>query len=388
MLLVASFGAFLAFLDATIVNVAFPSIQRSFPDSTISELSWILNAYSIVFAAFLVVSGRLADLLGRRWAFTTGVLVFTVASAFCAAAGSVGVLVAFRVVQALGAAILVPASLALVVQAFPASHRSHAVGLWGASAALASGLGPPIGGALVEAGGWRWAFLVNIPFGLAALWAGRHLLVESRAPGRRRTPDLRGATLSALMLGLLTLGLVKGQDWGWTSLATIACFAGSALMLVGFVLSSRAARQPLIDPALLRIRSFVVGNVATIVAGAGFYAYLLCNILWLQYVWGYTVLVAGLAVVPGCARGGRARRGARTGRGEARLPARHRARRDHLGAGLRLVRRQGAGHAGLPRELAARPGAQRHRRRHDPARCSAARRSPRCPAAGSRRRPR
>jgi len=298
-LLVASFGAFLAFLDATIVNVAFPSIQRSFPDSSISSLSWILNAYSIVFAAFLVVSGRLADLLGRRWAFTSGVLVFTVASAICAAAGSVGFLVGARVIQALGAAILVPASLALVVQAFPVARRSHAVGLWGASAALASGLGPPIGGALVEAGGWRWAFLVNIPFGIAALWAGRHLLVESRAPGRRRTPDLRGATLSALMLGLLTLGLVKGQDWGWTSLAVIGCFAGSALMLVAFVLSSRAARTPLIDPALLRIRSFVVGNIATIVAGAGFYAYLLCNILWLQYVWGYTVLTAGLAVVPG-----------------------------------------------------------------------------------------
>jgi len=298
-LLVASFGAFLAFLDATIVNVAFPSIQRSFPDSSISSLSWILNAYSIVFAAFLVVSGRLADLLGRRWAFTSGVLVFTVASAICAAAGSVGFLVGARIIQALGAAILVPASLALVVQAFPVARRSHAVGLWGASAALASGLGPPIGGALVEAGGWRWAFLVNIPFGLAALWAGRHLLVESRAPGRRRTPDLRGATLSALMLGLLTLGLVKGQDWGWTSLAVIGCFVGAALLLVGFVLSSRAARTPLIDPALMRIRSFVVGNVATIIAGAGFYAYLLCNILWLQYVWHYSVLVAGLAVVPG-----------------------------------------------------------------------------------------
>jgi len=298
-LLVASFGAFLAFLDATIVNVAFPSIQHSFPDSSISSLSWILNAYSIVFAAFLVVSGRLADLLGRRWAFTSGVLVFTAASAICAASGSVGFLVAARIVQALGAAILVPASLALVVQAFPVARRSHAVGLWGASAALASGLGPPIGGALVEAGGWRWAFLVNIPFGLAALWAGRHLLVESRAPGRRRTPDLRGATLSALMLGLLTLGLVKGEDWGWTSLAVIGCFVGAALLLVGFVLSSRASRTPLLDPALLRIRSFAVGNVATIVAGAGFYAYLLCNILWLQYVWGYSVLVSGLAVVPG-----------------------------------------------------------------------------------------
>ncbi len=298
-LLVASFGAFLAFLDATIVNVAFPSIQRSFPDSSISSLSWILNAYSIVFAAFLVVSGRLADLLGRRWAFTSGVLVFTVGSAICAVSGSIGFLVGARVFQAFGAAILVPASLALVVQGAPPARRSHAVGLWGASAALASGLGPPIGGALVEAGGWRWAFLVNIPFGIAAVWAGRTLLVESRAPGRRRMPDLRGAVLSALMLGLLTLGLVKGEDWGWTSLAVLGSFAGAALMLVLFVLSSRAHRSPLLDPALLRIRSFSVGNVATIVAGTGFFAYLLCNILWLQYVWGYSVLVAGLAIVPG-----------------------------------------------------------------------------------------
>ncbi|MBI1378841.1 MAG: DHA2 family efflux MFS transporter permease subunit [Frankiales bacterium] len=298
-LLVASFGAFLAFLDATIVNVAFPSIRVSFPGSDIAGLSWILNAYSIVFAAFLVVSGRLADLLGRRWAFTSGVLVFTLASAVCAASGSVGFLVAARVVQALGAAILVPASLALVVQAFPSDRRSHAVGLWGASAALASGLGPPIGGALVEAGGWRWAFLVNVPFGIAALWAGRTLLVESRAPGRRRMPDLAGALLSSGMLGLLTLGLVKGGDWGWTSTGTLVSFGASAVLLVLFVLSSRRHPVPLLDPALLRIRSFAVGNAATIVAGAGFYAYLLTNILWLQYVWGYSVLASGFAVVPG-----------------------------------------------------------------------------------------
>lgn len=298
-LLVASFGAFLAFLDATIVNVAFPNIRASFPGSSISDLSWILNAYSITFAAFLVVSGRLADLLGRRWAFTTGVLVFTIASALCALSGSVGILVVARVVQALGAAILVPASLALVVEAFPLVRRSHAVGLWGASAALASGLGPPIGGALVESGGWRWAFLVNIPFGVAALWAGRRLLVESRAPGRRRMPDLVGAGLSAGMLGLLTLGLVKGGDWGWISPQVVACFVGAAVALVLFVLSSRRHPAPLLDPTLLRIRSFAVGNVATIVAGAGFYAYLLCNILWLQYVWGYSILASGLAVVPG-----------------------------------------------------------------------------------------
>ena len=297
-LLVASFGAFLAFLDATIVNVAFPSIRASFDGSSISSLSWILNAYNIVFAAFLVISGRLADLAGRRRAFLSGVLVFTAASAMCAMAGSVGLLVGARMIQALGAAILVPASLALVVEAFPAHRRAHAVGLWGASAALASGLGPPIGGALVEAGGWRWAFLVNLPFGLAALWAGRRLLVESRAPGRRRLPDLKGAVLSAAMLGLLTLGIVKGNDWGWTSWQVLGCFAGAGLLFAGFVVSSRRHRSPLLDPALLRIRSFAVGNLAMIIAGMGFYAYLLTNILWLQYVWGYSVLRAGLALVP------------------------------------------------------------------------------------------
>ena len=298
-LLVASFGAFLAFLDATIVNVAFPNIRESFPDSTISTLSWILNAYSIVFAAFLVVSGRLADLLGRKRAFINGVTLFTIASVLCAVAPSVEVLVAFRVLQALGAAVLVPASLALVVEAFPAEKRAHAIGLWGASAALASGLGPPIGGALVELGNWRLAFLVNLPFGIAAVIAAKRALVESRAPGRRRAPDLLGATISALMLGVLTLGIVKGEDWGWTSPAVIGCFVGAVLLGAAFVVSSKRHRSPLLDPALLRIRPFVVGNLATIVAGVGFYAYLLTNILWLQYVWGYSIVVSGLAVVPG-----------------------------------------------------------------------------------------
>jgi EmrB/QacA subfamily drug resistance transporter len=297
-LAVASFGAFLAFLDATIVNVAFPSIRTSFPDASISNLSWILNAYNIVFAAFLVPFGRMSDLVGRRRAFVWGVLLFTLASVACALAPSVGLLVAARVVQALGAAMLVPASLALVVAAFPAERRTHAVGLWGASAALASGLGPPIGGVLVELGDWRWAFLVNLPFGIAAWVLARRALVESRAPGRRSLPDLGGAALFALALGLLTLGIVQGQDWGWTSPAVLACFAATGVLLALFVLSSRRHRSPLLDPELLKVRAFKVGNVATVAAGIGFYAYLLTNILWLTYVWGYSVLRAGLALVP------------------------------------------------------------------------------------------
>ena len=298
-LLVACFGAFLAFLDATIVNVAFPSIRASFPGESIGTLSWVLNSYNIVFSAFLIVCGRLADLLGRRRVFLGGIALFTLASAFCGAAPTIELLIAARVLQALGAAMLVPASLALVVEAFPDERRSHAIGLWGATAAVAAGLGPPMGGALVELGGWRWAFLVNIPFGIAAVVAGRSQLVESRAPGRRRMPDLVGAGLLAAALALLNLGIVKGSDWGWGGTPVLGSFAGTAVLVALFVRSSRRHRSPLLDPALLRIPSFSIASGATVVAGLGFYAYLLTNILWLQYVWGYGVLRAGLALVPG-----------------------------------------------------------------------------------------
>jgi NTE family protein len=297
-LLVAAFGAFLAFLDSTIVNIAFPAIQRYFHSSDISSLSWVLNAYNIAFAAFLVAGGRLADLLGRKRMFIYGVVLFTAASGLCAAADTVGQLVAFRVLQGIGAAVLVPASLALVVESFDAARRAHGVGLWGAAAAIASGLGPPIGGALVDAASWRWVFLVNLPLGVVAVVVARRGLVESRASGRRRVPDLRGAALLAIALGCLTLGLVKGPDWGWVGLATIGSFLAGVVAMLGFVLSSRYHPTPLIEPAFLRIRSFVAGNTLTLVASAGFYAYLLTHVLFLNYVWGYNLLRAGLAVAP------------------------------------------------------------------------------------------
>lgn len=297
-LLVAAFGAFLAFLDSTIVNIAFPNIQKSFPTYSISSLSWVLNAYNIVFAAFLVAAGKLADLLGRKRLFIWGVTLFTVASWLCAIANSVEQLVAFRVLQGVGAALLVPASLALVVEGFEVARRAHGVGLWGAAAAIASGLGPPIGGAIVQVSDWRWAFLVNLPLGVLAVVVARRHLVESRAPGVRRVPDLRGAVLLAAALGLLTLGLIKGPDWGWASAGTVGSFVAAAVALVGFVLSSRYHPAPLIEPAYLRIQSFFVGNALTIVAGAGFYAYLLTHVLFLHNVWGYNLLQTGLAVAP------------------------------------------------------------------------------------------
>src|SRR6516165_1029386 len=170
---VAAFGAFLAFMDSTVVNVAFPSLQAAFPTARIGTLSWVLNSYNVVFAGLLVLAGRVADLAGRRRVFRSGLLVFAVSSAACAASMSVPVLIGFRVVQGAGAAMLVPASLGIVVHAPAQEHRHEALGLWAAAGALAAGLGPPIGGALVDLFNWRWVFLINVPLALVAWVATR-----------------------------------------------------------------------------------------------------------------------------------------------------------------------------------------------------------------------
>src|ERR1700760_4335183 len=183
---IASLGAAVAFVDATIVNIAFPNIARSFAGTPISSLSWVLNAYNIVLAAFLIAGGRIADLLGRRRLFIFGLELFTAASLLCAIAPWAGALIAFRVLQALGAAFLVPASLALVLNAFPPERRSHGVALLSAVGAAAAGLGPSLGGVLVAVDDWRLVFLVNIPIGIAGVILARRPLVGGPNPGRPR----------------------------------------------------------------------------------------------------------------------------------------------------------------------------------------------------------
>jgi NTE family protein len=298
-LAIASVGAALAFLDATIVNIAFPDIVRSFPDASISSLSWVLNAYNIVFAAFLVAAGRLADLIGRRRVFVVGLQLFTFASLLCALAPSAGLLIAARVVQALGAAFLVPSSLALVLDAFPPERRSHGVALLSAVAAVAAGLGPSLGGLLIAVGDWRLVFLVNLPIGIAGAVLARRRLVESRAPGRRRMPDLAGAVLFALAIAALILGVVKGGEWGWTDARTLGAFVLAGVLGAAFAWRSTRHRAPLVDLSLLRVRTFTAANSMTIVTGAGFYGYTLTNVLFLTLVWRYSVLEAGLALTPG-----------------------------------------------------------------------------------------
>jgi len=298
-LAIASLGTAVAFIDVTIVNIAFPNIARSFPGTSISTLSWVLNAYNIVFAAFLMAAAQIADLLGRRRVFIFGIELFTVGSLLCAIAPSANALIVFRVVQALGAAFLVPAAVALVLNAFPPAHRSHGVALQSAVGAAAAGLGPSIGGLLVTAANWRLVFLVNVPLGVATVVLARRRLVESRAPGRRRIPDLPGSLLFAVAIAALVLGIVKGQEWGWDSTSTISALAAGFVLGAVVVWRCTWHRSPIIDLSLLKIRTFSVANAMTLIGAAGFYGYTLANVLFLTGVWRYSVLQAGLALTIG-----------------------------------------------------------------------------------------
>ncbi len=298
-LAIASIGVFVAFVDSTIVNIAFPSIEHSFPGAGDSGVSWVLSAYNLVFAAFLIAGGRIADLLGRRRLFSFSLALFTIASAACAAAPTLALLIVARMVQAIAAALLIPSSLGLVLAGFEEKSRSHAVALWAAAGAAAAGVGPSLGGLLISADSWRLVFLVNVPIGLVGwVLAGRGL-VESRAPGRRRVPDLPGAVLLAAASALLLLGIVQGRSWGWSGGRVLGAFALAVVLGAGFAWRCATHRDPMIDPRLLRVRSFSVANAMTLVSACGYYGYTLCNVLFLTTVWHYSILKAGLALTPG-----------------------------------------------------------------------------------------
>src|SRR3954453_7535815 len=220
---IVSVGVFVASLDLFIVNIAFPDIQKDFDDTSLASLSWILNAYAIVFAALLVPAGRWADRTGRKRAFLGGLALFTAASAACAAAPSVAVLVGAGAVQAGGAALMLPTSLALLLPQFPPEKRQLAVGIWAAVGGSAAAAGPLLGGVLVQ-GSWRLVFLFNIPVGIAALVAGTRVLAEARDPAGGQ-PDTLGAALLAAGIGALALAIVKGPDWGWGSARVVILFA-------------------------------------------------------------------------------------------------------------------------------------------------------------------
>ena len=290
-------GVFLSSLDLFIVNIAFPDLRRDFPDSSLAELSWVLNVYAIVFAALLVPAGRWADRAGRKRAFLTGLALFMLASAACAAAPSVELLIGARALQAAGAALMLPTSLALLLPEFPPHRRQVAVGIWAAAGGAAAAAGPPVGGLLVE-GSWRLVFLVNIPLVLAALAVGVKILREARDPAGAR-PDAAGAALLAGGIGALALAIVEGPDWGWGSARIVGLVAASVLLVAAVAARSRRHAAPVVEPELLKVRGFAFAGVAIVVFFMGFGAMLLGTVLFVTTVWGEPVLTAGLMLAPG-----------------------------------------------------------------------------------------
>ncbi len=298
-LAVTAVAVFMSFLDVTIVNIAFPSLRADFAETSLPTLSWVINGYGVVFAAALIPAGRLADRVGRRRVFLAGVVTFIVASAACGLAPDPGLLIGARVVQAVGAAAVVPTSLALLLPEFPVAQRATATAIWGATGAVAAATGPVLGGALVGWADWRWVFFVNVPIGLLALVPARRLLSESRDPRSSPSPDWWGAVWLAFGVGALALAIVQGPEWGWGDPRTVAAFVAAAVLLAAFVRRCARHPAPIVELGLFRVRSFAVANAGTVVFAVGFYGLLLCNVLFLTGVWRLGIGLAGAALTPG-----------------------------------------------------------------------------------------
>jgi EmrB/QacA subfamily drug resistance transporter len=296
-LVIVCAGVVLASLDLFVVNVALPDIARDLHTASLGDLSWVLNGYAIVYAALLVLFGRLAESRRRDHGFLLGVVVFTAASAACGAASSLPMLVAFRIVQAAGAALLTPSSLSLVLATSAPERRHGAVRAWTAVGGAAAALGPVVGGLLVAAS-WRWVFYVNVPIGIAALVVGwRRLPAVAGHPVR--PPDALGALLVTTGVAALTLGLVKGNDWGWGAAPTLVALAAAVTALGLFAAHCARHHNPLIEAALFRVRAFTGSAVVSIVFSIAFGAMLLSIVLFDQDVWHWSALHTGLAFAPG-----------------------------------------------------------------------------------------
>ncbi|MEJ7893486.1 MAG: MFS transporter [Solirubrobacteraceae bacterium] len=296
LLLLAS-AQFVVILDASIVNVALPSIGS---DLQIGEdsLSWVVNAYVLVFGGFLLLGGRLADLLGRRRVFVAGLLLFGVASFFGGLAQSEGQLIAARALQGLGGALLSPAALSILINTFKeGSERNRALGVWGAVAGSGGAVGTLLGGVLTETLGWEWVLFVNTPVCLAVAFFAARVLLESRDEQRPRL-DIAGAVLITSGLGVLIYALVDARDAGWGSAQTLGLIGGSLLLIAAFVAVELRIRQPLVPFGIFRNRTLTGANVTAIFISMSLFSMFFFITLYMQRVLGYTALEAGLAYIP------------------------------------------------------------------------------------------
>jgi EmrB/QacA subfamily drug resistance transporter len=284
-------------LDNTIVNVALPSIGREL-HTTVSGLQWTVDAYTLVLASLLMLSGSMGDRFGRKRVFSLGLVVFTLGSLLCSVAPSLGALIAFRALQAVGGSMLNPVAMSIIRNVFTdARERAQAIGMWGATVGLSLALGPVVGGALVESVGWRSIFWINIPVGVAALALTLRFVPESRAPHPRRL-DPVGQLLVIVLFGSLTYAIIEAPTAGWRSTQSVALFALAAVALAALVPYERRRREPLIDPRFFQSVPFSSASAIAVCSFAALGGFLFLNTLYLQDVRGLSALQAGLCTLP------------------------------------------------------------------------------------------
>ncbi len=300
---VVMIGLFMALIDITIVNITIPQLERDL-DAPVDDVSWVLNSYNIVFAVLLVSMGRLADQFGRRRFFLIGMSIFTVGSLLCALSSSIDTLVAFRVVQGVGAGILAPLALAMTTLVFPPEQRGLGLALMAVVANTAAALGPPIGGLLVEFAtwpwdaGWHWIFLINVPIGITGIVLALRVMPETRDPHAGTDVDWWGMVTIGGSIFCLTYGLVEADDKGWGSPLIVSLFAASVLLAALFALSQRYGRFPMLTRELVRNRQFIGASAAFLLFAIGMMGALFMTVLAFVNLWGYSELEAALAISP------------------------------------------------------------------------------------------
>lgn len=293
-------------IDYFAMNLALPRMASEL-NSTATDLQWVISVYMLALGAFMVPAGRIGDIFGRRRALLAGVALFGVASALCALAPSATLVVAFRAVQGLGAALIFPVSVSVLTNAFPAVRASHAIGLAYGIAGLGNAAGPLIGGLLTDTAGWRWIFWLNVPLTLVSLAIGAWSITESSDESVPRRIDIAGLALVTFGIGLFTLTFDRAPHWGWLSAWTVSAFAGSVLALAVFVVVENRVRWPLVDLSLVRNPMFTILVIAGTVANVTYGATIFLSTLYLQQVRGLDPLTAGLAFLgpsAGAALGG------------------------------------------------------------------------------------
>ena len=300
------FGFFMSLLDITIVNIAIPSIQSSL-NTNLTTVTWVLNAYSLVFAILLVTMGRFADQYGRKRLFMIGMIIFSLGSLLCALSPTmasltgwpaINWLIGFRAFQAIGAAALNPVSLAIIIAVFPRERRGAAIGVWGALSGLAAAAGPVLGGFLVQNFDWRWIFFVNLPFCIVGLIMVAMFVPETRELGTSKKLDPLGLLTLSIAIFCLVLAIIQGNDWGWTSTPVLSLFAGSIVAIILFFIVESRVPEPIVDFSLFKIRSFSASSVSIFLFGIAIQGAFLLLVLYFIDAQGYTQLDAAYAIIP------------------------------------------------------------------------------------------